>query len=390
MKKFDFQDLKQACAGNWASIVGALSRVDISEAIQQKHKKRHIHCYLGHSKEKKFRVFENFDETGGGICTCATSADGFALLGYLNGWDNSTAVREVAKYMKDRGYKPEHASRKPTPVPKKEFTVNKSSIESLQKVWAAAVPLKGTLGEKYFRDRGIDGELPTTNDIRFHAGLHYWDEETEQSLGYFPAIVSLIRSSKSGHPLSIHRIYLDPVKGKAKVPRPKKLMSCSIDGAISELGGAIRLYKLNGFSMGITEGVETAAAVHASHPGLPVWAAYSASVLTNFRPPYGIKLVHIFGDLDTSGTGQVASVRLALRLEKEKIKVRICLPKSEIYLPGEDSHWYTTEATKQAVTERVTRESYKVVDTCPDLDWLDVANASRQTLVDALKRPVVR
>ena len=388
MKRLSFDDLKRACAGQWASIIGALSIVDISEAIQNKHTRRHFVCHLPHDgKGKKFRVFEDFDQTGGGICTCARSADGFALLRYLNGWDNARAVREVAKYLEDRGYKPDHSMAKPAVPQKRKFSVNEKSIAKLHETWQKAVPLKGTLGERYFRDRGIDGELPNTADIRFHPALHYFDEETEKSLGTFPAIVSLLRSSKRGHPLSIHRIYLDPKKGKAKVPRPKKLMSVSIDGAISELGAAIRLYKLNSMTMGITEGVETAVAVHAAHPGLPVWAAYSASVLTNFRPPFGVKFVQIFGDLDSSGTGQVAATRLALRLEKEGYRVRICLPKRDISLPADDSHWYTTEATKDLVTQRVLKERYRLVDECPNIDWLDVSLVSKKTLVDAL-RPI--
>lgn len=383
MKKFDFEELRAACAGQWRSIIQSLSVVDISDAITTG---KHVHCHLGHGDRKKnFRVFKNFDETGGGICTCGAFADGFTLLGYLNGWDRKKAVKEVANFLEGRGYTPRQQAKKPRPPRKKTFSVDEDNTAALQKVWSGTVPLKGTPAERYLRKRGIDGEVPTTKDVRFHPSLHYWDDDNEVSLGYHPALVSLLRSAKSGYPLSIHRIYLTDIGDKADVPKVKKLMSCSIDGAISELGAAIRPYKLSGLFMGITEGLETAAAVHSAHPGLPVWASYSAQVLTNFRPPFGIKGVHIFGDLDSSGTGQVAATRLALRLEKYGLRARLCLPMRSVCLPSDKSHWFTREATRSKIVDRLAKDGYEIADSSPNLDWLDVYASSRDELVNALR-----
>jgi hypothetical protein len=383
MEKLSFEELRQACEGQWANIVSALSSVDLSDALKTR---KHVRCHRDHGKTKQqFRVYPDFDRTGGGICnTCGGFSDGFKLFEYLNGWDNRTAIREVAKYLEDRGYRPMRQKTTPPPKPARKFEVDENRIASLQKVWSAAVPLKGTLGEKYLRKRGIDGELVNTKDVRFHNGLHYWDDENEESMGYHPAIVSLVRSSKEGHPLTIHRIYLDEKGGKADVPKAKKLMSVAIDGAISELGAAIRLHKLNGMFMGITEGIETAMAVHAAHPGLPVWAAYSAQVMTNFRPPYGIKYVYIFGDADGSGTGQAAAARLALRLESEGFRAKICLPARQVCMPRGKSGWYTKDATKEAIAERLKKDGYGLIDTCPSKDWLDVYKTSKQDVVNAI------
>ena len=385
-QRYSFEDLRRECEGQWASIIQALSVVDISDALARR---KHVRCHKDHGKTKwQFRVFKDFDQTGGGVCnTCGKFFDGFKLLYYLNGWDRKTAVREVAQYLSDRGYQPQKYRTPPPPPAPKPLVVDDDNVNALKKVWAEAIPLEGTPGEKYLRDRGICGDLPNTGDVGFHPRLHYWDADSETSLGHFPAIVSVVRSAKTGHPLTLHRIYLDPKSGKAKVPTAKKLMPCAIDGAISEFGGAVRLYELNGPVMAITEGLETAMAVRSAHPHLAVWAAYSASVLTNFQPPEGIKAVYVFGDVDASGTGQVASTRLAMRLENMGVKAKICLPANTISLPSFDSGWYTKDEPLAAVMQRIRKDGYGMATKSPNVDWLDVWQASQQEVIDAIHGP---
>jgi putative DNA primase/helicase len=380
-EKYDFEALKRACEGNWASIISALSIPDVSQALATRKK---VKCPPGHGgkSNRQFRVFDDFDQTGGGICnSCGGHRDGFGLLTYLNGWDKKRAVKEVALYMEGRGYQPDRSvTQKPRKPAPKSFQVNQRNSKALTEIWNEAKPIKGTLVEKYIRQRGIAGPLPNTDDVRFHPKLLYWDEDTGESLGFFPAMVSMMKSSKAGHPLTIHRTYLDPVSGKAKVPMPKKLMPCAIDGAISELGGAIRLYKLSTDLMAVAEGIETAMAVRSGHRMLPVWATYSASVMTNFQPPIGIKCVHIFGDVDASGTGQAAAARLALKLDKEGYKTRICLPSREIVMPADRAGWYKARATRKDLEGRLSREGYEITDQCPNLDWLDVLKTNPELL----------
>lgn len=380
-EQFCFEELRQACEGRWTEIVTALSSVDLSDALARR---KHVRCHRDHGNTKfQFRVFPDFDQTGGGICnTCGAFGDGFKLFEYLNGWDRKTATREVAQYLKGRGYTPRKYRELPKPEAK-TFEVDGTKADALKKVWSESQPLEGTIGEEYLRSRGIDGELPNSGDVRFHPKLHYWDEDKGQSGGHYPAIVSMVRCGPMGHPLSIHRIYLDPKSGKAQVPRPKKLMPCSINGAISELGAAVRLYEANGPYIGITEGLETAMAVHSAKPELAVWAAYSAQVLTNFQPPENIKGVYIFGDVDESGTGQVASARLALRLIRKGIKARLCLPTSAIALPPADSAWYTEEARFADIASIVMKMGYAAAAKSPNLDWLDVWQESKTAVIKA-------
>lgn len=381
MARHDFKDLKAACAGQWESIIRTLSIDDINDAIDTK---KHVRCPKNHGRTKsQFRVFPDFDQTGGGVCnTCGSFPDGFKLLGFLNGWDNKKAIKEVAELLKSRGFLQDGESnpkaRKPSAPAKKSFELNESRVERLTKIWSEGQEIDGTPAEMYFRNRGLTCEMPRISEMRYHPGLDYWDAEKDASLGKIPAILSMVRSSKKGSPLTIHRTYITKEGLKADVPTVKKLMPCAIDGAISELGAAVRLYKLNGPVMAITEGIETAMAIRSANPGLCVWAAYSANVLTNFKTPFGVKMVEIYGDVDSSGTGQVASARLALQLERRKCRTKLCLPSESIVLPEEDRGWFNSEISRQDVIERLTDDEYRISDECDDVDWLDVWNRSKE------------
>lgn len=367
---FDFDDLRDRCEGRWQEIISALSRVDISEALGKLG--RHVKCHNNHGKTKQqFRLFKDFHETGGGTCnTCGHFPNGFLLLTYLNGYDTKTAVKEVANYIRDREIptRPEPARKS---AERKTFKVDKKKVENLKKVWSGTVGLTGTLGERYLRDRGITCELPNAQEVRFHPSLSYFDDEGN-FVGKFPAIVSLLRSCEKDYPLTIHRIYLDPKGGKAKVPGAKKLMSVPVEEAIGTLGGAIQLFPVQGSEIAVTEGLETGLAVRSMYPKLPVWAAFSAQVLTKFKPPAGVKAVHIFGDVDSSGAGQAAAAKLALRLQDDGIKAYIRLPLRYVTLPEEKSGWYSKETPRDHIVWRLDVDGYKLTRNGKDKDHLDI------------------
>lgn len=370
-KRYSFDELKERCMGRWEEILSGLSTVDISQALGSR---KHVKCHNDHGKTKnQFRFFGDFHSTGGGVCnTCGIFRDGFAILNYLNGWDYKTAVKRVAEYL---GEDPsEHVKpkiRPSTPKPR-AFELDEQAEQSLRKVWTTGKPIQGTVVEDYLRKRGITATLPGAANVRFHPNLHYWDIDAEKSLGYHPAMISLLRSTNAGHPLSVHRTYLSSDGRKANVPKAKKLMACSIEGAISELGAAIRLYDLDGPVMGICEGIETGMAIRSALPNLPIWAAYSANVLTNFQPPQGVKKVFVFGDVDESGTGQVAAAKLAVRLKSAGIDAIVKLPKDAVSLPDEDkSGWYGKAATREDIERQLAIDGYSVESSCESVDWLD-------------------
>jgi len=119
--------------------------------------------------------------------------------------------------------------------------------------------------------------------------------------------------------------------------------------------------------------------VRSAHPGLPIWACYSASVLTNFRPPEGVKQVLIWGDLDESGAGQIAAAKLAIRLRRRGVDSRVILPgDGSVYVKNDAKlGWYSRGESRDEIVACLKANGYDVTDVpgC-SLDWLDVWCAS--------------
>jgi putative DNA primase/helicase len=89
-------------------------------------------------------------------------------------------------------------------------------------------------------------------------------------------------------------------------------------------GIAVRLLP-HGKVLGIAEGIETAMSAAVLF-GIPVWAALTAGFLETWYPPADVECVYIFGDNDSSYTGQAAAYTLARRLvltEKKEVNVEI-------------------------------------------------------------------
>jgi hypothetical protein len=394
-RRYDFGALKLAASGRWSDIIRALSSVDLSEALARTG--RHVRCHNNHGKTRsQFRLFKDFEQTGGGVCnTCGRFPSGFALLSWLNGWEYKRSVKEVANHLGLGAARHEPERRAPATPPALTpaaplWEVSEANLKRLKEVWNASTPLPSTAGEVYLRSRGITCDLPSSSEVRFHTGLPYWDDEAERHAGVYPALVSLLRAPESGAPLTLHRTYVTQEGQKAPVARPKKLMSAAVDGAITQLGAAVQLFPVRGKVVAVTEGIETALAVRSGYPTLPVWACYSSSVLTNFRPPPGVTSVMIWGDLDESGAGQLAAARLALRLKARGIEPFLFLPgRGRVYLnPTALLGWLTKDEPYADIVAILGRFGYEVVDTRPDesQDWLDVWNLSKRIVSDAAFR----
>jgi putative DNA primase/helicase len=129
----------------------------------------------------------------------------------------------------------------------------------------------------------------------------------------------------------LHRTYLTPDGHKAPVPTPKKLMSPALPGATR--GAAIRLLPA-GATLAVSEGIETALAVHLG-TGLPVWATICAQGMAALVVPDTVRLVVIGADHDAPGLQ--AAKALARRMLAEGRRVKIVTPDT----PGAD--WADTE-----------------------------------------------
>jgi putative DNA primase/helicase len=129
-----------------------------------------------------------------------------------------------------------------------------------------------------------------------------------------------IFSSPDGRPSHLHRTYLEPSGGKARVGEPRMFARGKIGP-----GGAVRLASYDQI-LGMAEGIETALSARAV-TGIPCWAALNTSLLTRWQAPQRLQHLVVFGDNDAHFSGQRAGFELAKRLQAEGRIVSVCIPR---------------------------------------------------------------
>ena len=93
---FNLKEVKIAAEGRWYDICSALA--PHLRACHGTDRQTRSVPYTG--GEDGFRLFKDFEKTGGGICnTCGAKTDGFALLSWITGWDLNTTVNAVGAYL---------------------------------------------------------------------------------------------------------------------------------------------------------------------------------------------------------------------------------------------------------------------------------------------------
>jgi hypothetical protein len=182
-----------------------------------------------------------------------------------------------------------HGHLHPSPLPpllRSPAQPDERKRKALRRVWGAACPITtADPVDLYLRQRGIAlsvTDMPAV--LRHHPHLLYRHEDGQYT--YHPAMLALV-DDPNGQGASIHRTYLSDDGHKAAVPTVKKLMPAVLPGATR--GGAIRLYAA-GETLAVTEGIETALAVHLA-TGLPVWAALCAGGMARLIVPPEVHLV---------------------------------------------------------------------------------------------------
>jgi len=159
--------------------------------------------------------------------------------------------------------------------------------------------------------------MPTS--LRHHAKLPYYHDDG--SVTFHPAMLARVDNAE-GIMVTLHRTYVTTDGRKADVPSPKKLMPPALHGASA--GGAIRLYPARE-TLAISEGIETALAVR-RRTGFAVWAAVSATGMTQICLPAIARTILIGADHDTPGIE--AAHALAHRLLHDGRQVTIYLPRT--------------------------------------------------------------
>ena len=169
------------------------------------------------------------------------------------------------------------------------------------RLWSAALPLAGTLGERYLGEtRGIDvAQLPPTihEALRFHPSCPFGARARH------PCIVALMRDPQMDVPIGIHRIGLELVNDKVS----------KLDRMALGRMGLVKLWP-SGEQLVIGEGIETtlAAATRISYRGAaltPAWSAVARGGLGRLPVLPDVRQLILLVDHDENGEGQKAAER---------------------------------------------------------------------------------
>ncbi len=262
---------------------------------------KHTACPVCGGRDR-FR-FDDKEGRGTFYCSHCGFGDGFRLLELVKGWPFREAAKEIEAVV---GI-----------IPATAPAVQPSDADKLaicRRMWSESrgvVP--GDPVALYLARRcGVEAVPPA---IRCNSRLAY--RHDDGSTTYHPAMVSRVQDV-TGAGCGIHRTYLSDDGQKAAVPTAKKVTG-NLPAA-----SAVRLFP-PAECIGIAEGIETALSAFALF-GVPTWAAVTAGGLERWTPPEGTRRVIVFGDNDTSGTGQAAAWVLAKRLIAGGIEVEVRIP----------------------------------------------------------------
>lgn len=190
--------------------------------------------------------------------------------------------------------------------------------DSANGIWRATTALVGTLGEAYFRHRGIHFDLAPFKSLRFHGALKHPSMPGRT----FPGVVAGVQGADDAF-MGIWRIYLG-ADGKKNTEVPEAKLGL---GAYTEAGGGVRLGNPVGQG-NLCEGIETGLGIVGITGGKPVIACLNTSGLVNFRPPADMSSALIWpdGDVDRIRTVNGAEKKiespghLAARTLEERLR----------------------------------------------------------------------
>lgn len=187
---------------------------------------------------------------------------------------------------------------KPDPIKRQSTTEDER--RAMRFVWGSGRTVtRDDQAGHYLASRGIVlDKYPGC--LRFSDRVRYYPGDDNQDFCYYPAMLAQV-ISPSGKAVNVHRTYL------ADVPTRRKMMRGDIP-----TGSAIRLGQVDPV-MGAAEGIETALSASTMR-GMPVWSTWCADMLAGFKPPSGVRELHVFADNDANHKGALSAYTLAHRV----------------------------------------------------------------------------
>jgi hypothetical protein len=189
------------------------------------------------------------------------------------------------------------------------------SPEAARRLFAASLPIRGTLVETYLRHRCID-DLRDVRALRYHPRC-YHRRENDGPTQVWPAMIASV-TDLGGLITGAHRTWLDPSGiGKAPVETQRKAMGLLLGHAV-RFGPSIDV-------MVAGEGIETVLTLHMALPGMSMMAALSAAHLSAILFPDTLRRLYIARDADAAG--DMALTALTERAEAAGIEALALSPR---------------------------------------------------------------
>lgn len=293
--------LSERARGRWREILPALG------IAAQFLRNKGGPCPMCGGKDR-FR-WDNKNEEGTWYCNQCGAGNGWTLVRRFNKWTKEATHEEIERIIGK-----EHHPAAPVVHIEKPGAQRLVAIERLLEQCRAPLVVND-----YLASRGL---TVTSDVLRGHKLLGYYEEIDDRlrKTGDYPAVVAPILGP-DGSLQSAHRIYW------AKIDNRKKTMP-----AVDNInGGAVRLFEPTD-ELAIGEGIETCLAVREMY-GFPIWSGLTAGGVEKFEWPPSIRKLWIFGDNDSSFTGQTAAYALAKRARLKKLEAQVYLP------PVVDQDW---------------------------------------------------
>ncbi|MCA0422967.1 MAG: toprim domain-containing protein [Proteobacteria bacterium] len=224
------------------------------------------------------------------------------------------------------------------PVPKKAKAPG-GPPAAAARLFAASVPVAGTLADTYLRARCLT-QGGTMSALRFHPKCWHRDEGQTRSTSR-PALIAAVTDG-AGVVQGVHRTWLAPDgQGKAAVETQRRAMG-------HLLGNAVRLTPHDDILV-VGEGIETMLSLVEAVPGLPVWAALSSGHLGAVLLPEGVQ--RLYNAIDRDPAGQRAAERLRARATEVGVTVRVLEPRLGDF--NDDLRAYGKEALRQHLAGQI-------------------------------------
>lgn len=322
--RYSVERAKNLASGRWDFVFNVLgANINFNPRV-------HTLCPK-HGGTDGFRVFKDFQQTGGVVCnTCGSYPNGFKALCWLLSIDFNTCVRQVVDLLdplpnKDRV----GVRRKIIPLTKEEVKKVEKKVEcrkASQWLFDQSKALNGWIAEGYLRERGIPLCFLDFS-LRFNNETLVRDKNGE--LVKIPAIISAVRDTEMNL-VTVHKTFLDRYRKSDKVPNPKLI--APLDEGVSIKGCAIypRNISPTDDTILVAEGIETALSVYWQYKGTFTAALISSTIMPDYIPPKNIKKVVVFADKDRTGLGEEKALKLCDNLRKLGYKTAIALPKEDI------------------------------------------------------------